>query len=173
MKLSVLLEDNYKKNVLILVHPNLFADLLPNQPDTQFIYFQKIINLIEKRLSEGWIVIVSYMPLWGESEAVLGKSEQRHEVSKDHASKHEVYQEFIRNLNSFKRNRNYIFVADTPAKPLCNDERLIDIILHKAIKIEIGGGYESSCLKQTIDGLKDIVPIKPLYNIIYDYEKRS
>jgi len=146
-------------NVLILVHPNFFADLLPNQPDTQFIYFKKVINLISKRLSEGWIVVVSYMPLWG------GESNK--------ASKHEVYKEFISDLNSFKIYKNFILVIDSPDKQLCNDEKVMDIILNKAANIEIGGGYESSCLKKTIDNLSGIVPIKPIYSLIYDYEKRS
>lgn len=171
MNLSTLYEDNYKRNVLILVHPNYFADLLPNQPDTQYLYFYKIINLISKRLSEGWTVIVSYMPLWGEAEAVLDKSEKV-VTSDDHASKHEVYQNFIKNLHKFKANSNFIFVTDHPTKQLCNDEKVMDIILNKAIQIEIGGGYESSCLKKTVENLQGIVPIKPLYNIIFDYQKK-
>lgn len=171
MKLSLLTEDNYKKNVLILVHPNYFADLIPNQPDTQYLYFHKIVNLISKRLAEGWIVVVSYMPLWGETEAIIDKSQPQHKTSSDHASQHEVYKEFINNLNKFKANRNFLFVVDSPTKQLCNDEKVMDVILNKAIQIEIGGGYESSCLKKTIENLQGIVPIKPLYNIIFDYRK--
>lgn len=162
MRLSVMYEDVGKKaNVLLIVHPNFIADLWPNRSESWYLYFEKVIDTIRNRLSNSYIVIVTHMPLWGESANNEG-----------HSSKHSEYIKFIDELNKFKSNKNFYLVNDSSDKPLCNTESVIDVILNNALSIEVGGGYESSCLSKTVDAFKGIVPIKYIYSLIFDYEKR-
>jgi len=150
MKLNVLYESvKNHKNIMLLVHPHYIIEKYHAENPEYIKYLDLVLGKIQSKLSSGWIVIVSHMPLWGQE--VL------------HKDKINVYNKFMKNIDSFKSNSNFYYVDDSKVfgvdtsknkVGLCGDSKVIDLILNSEnITVEIGGGYKSSCVKMTIDTL--------------------
>lgn len=174
MKLRILYESEIKnnQNILLLVHPNYIIDKYGDKYDWAKEkvkqYLDELIFTIKRRISQNWIVIVSFMPLWG------GKSSA-------------IFQDMIR---IFKSNPNFYFVDDSRIfgtdtiknkTGLCGDSKVIDLILNSEnITVEIGGGYASSCVARTLEtfGGEDFLRelgITLNYNdtLLFDYDVRK
>lgn len=176
MKLQLLHESKNDKNILLLVHPHYAVEKRNHAK-----YYPKFISEIRSKLSKGWIVIVTYMPLWGSPEAgeALGHNFEDSEAS-------QIGRKFMEEVRSFKTNPNFYFVDDTAVfgtdtiknkTGLCSDSRIIDIILgSENITVKIGGGYASSCVANTLEtfGGEDFLNelgIKVVYDndLLFDY----
>jgi len=184
MRLRLLYEDQAtnSKNILLLVHPNYMVEMFSKYHVNEKLqgYFSKVIGTIRTKLNEGWVCVVSYMPLWGDDN-------ESYEDRQDETA--EPYDKFLEELNNLKGQKNFYFVDDSAAfgkrvSPttvgLCSDDRVVNLILNsKNITLEVGGGYKSSCVAITLNNLGGEEFLKELnidlvYNdLIFDYFKRA